>query len=151
MNKQRLVTLFASCIILANCSGSTDPETANVFDNISNLSSGEYDAQVAALDAEAQAVVNANNQSRVRIDNLEGQRVANSAAIASLRGEISALSAELAAAKARLAADPGATARATALEGQLAAVRADVDSGGDASIARAELNRIRSAVRLLSS
>lgn len=151
MSTKTIVFFSASAFALANCTGTTDPRDANIFDNVANLSSGEYDRQIEAKNREADAIIAANNATQGRIQNLEGQRAANAAAISSLRGEVASLRAQIAAARASAAGDPAKTAQLAALESQAVAVERDVSGGGDASIARAELGRIRSAVRALSS
>lgn len=150
MNLLSKIWVVPACCGLVACTGDTDPLTANVFDNIANIESGEYDNQIAAREAEAQAIINANNQSRGRINNLENQRAANVSTIASLRGDIATARAEIAQARARLAGNQAATARLAQLEGQVSAVQSDASSGGDPTVARAELGRIRAAVRALS-
>lgn len=140
-----------AALTIAGCTGTRNPEDANIFDNISNLSTGVYQEEVAVREAQAQAIINANNATQGRIDNLDNQRQANASVLASLRGEVATVNAEIAAARAKLAGNAAASQELNALEAQVRSVNADVEAGGDASVARAELGRIRSAVRLLSS
>lgn len=146
----RPILLAAITLVAAGCSGSTDPATATLFDNIHNLQTGEYDRQIAAKDAEASALVRANQASQARITKLEGQSRANSAAIASLKSQIAAARAQAATARQQVAGDPGRTAQLRRLEGQIDAVQADVDAGMDPSVARAELGRVSAAIRALA-
>lgn len=141
----------AAFLILANCTGSTNPAEAGLFDNIANLQSGEYDRQIAAKEAQAQAIINANNATEARIGNMENQRSNNAALIATLRGQVAELRAEIGNAKASQAGNAAVIAQLDSLDSQAVAVQRDVEAGGDAGIARAELNRIRSAVRALSA
>ncbi|WP_342070364.1 hypothetical protein [Yoonia algicola] len=138
-------------MMLANCTGSTNPAEATLFDNIANLQSGEYDSQLAAKEAQAQAIINANNATEGRINQMESQRASNAAVIASLRGQVADLRAEIGAAKGKMSGNAAATAQLNSLDSQAIAVQRDVEAGGDAEIARAELSRIRSAVRALSA
>lgn len=136
---------------LTGCSGETDPRKANVFDNIHNLNSGEYDRQVAAKEAEAQRIINANARSQRNIDQLRRTQASNASTIAALRSEIAAVRGEISGAKAKLAGNAAATRQLNQLSSQLTAVQNDVSRGGDAGVARSELKRIRAAVRALSS
>lgn len=151
--KKLAISLSAlSALALSNCTGATDPADATFFDNLVNTQKGGvYDQQIAAKEAEAAALVRANNNSRTRINSLESQRKNNAATIASLRGQVSAVRAEIAQARAKLAGDQAATAQLSQLDRQALAVQKDVDNGGDPGVARRELDQIRSTVRLLSS
>jgi predicted nucleic acid-binding Zn-ribbon protein len=151
MKNRAFFILPLGLVVLSNCTGTTDPGDATVFDNIANLSSGEYDRQLATKEAEAQAIINANNATQARITNLDAQRASNASTIASLQSQVASVRAEIAAARSRASGNAAATAQLANLEGQLSAVQRDVSSGGDAGIARAELSRIRSAVRALST
>ena len=133
---------------LSACTGSTDPATATLFDNIRNLNSGEYTRQINAKQSQANALRGANARSRANIARMESQRAANASTIASLRGQAAALRSQISAAK---AANPGASAQLNALSSQVSAVQSDLSSGGDPGVAAAELRRIRSAVRALSA
>lgn len=135
-------------LIVAGCTGSTDPATATLFDNISNLSSGEYDNQLAAKEAEAASIVQANAARQSQISALESQRSANSAQINSLRSQIASVEAEIS--RARSSATPAQSAQLDALEVQVRAVEVEANNGADPSIVRSELGRISSAVRALS-
>jgi|GEM_PF-2089750 len=135
---------------IMGCSGSTDPLEADLFDNVRNINSGEYDRQIAAGEAEAAKIANANNDRQRSISSLNNQRNANANQIASLRAEIASARAELSAVRGRVANDPGKLARANALDEQLRAVDADARAGASASIVSNELKRIRRSVRALS-
>lgn len=136
---------------LTACTGSTDPATGTVFDNFRNLQSGEFDRQIAAKQAQARSIEAANARSQSRINTLERQRASNASAIAGLRGQVSSLRSQISAARAANAGNAGAQAQLAALNSQVNAVNAELASGGDASIARSELLRIRAAVAALSS
>lgn len=152
MNKTRCVSSLTALVLLVNCTGATDPAEATLFDNIVNTQEGGvYDQQIAANKAEAAALEANNAQTQSRINSLETQRANNNAALASLRSQVSAVRSEISSARASLAADPAKTAQLAQLEQQVAAVQRDAEAGGDPTVASNELNRIRSAVRLLSS
>lgn len=141
-----LMPLFA--LGLTACTGSTDPATATLFDNVRNINSGEYTRQINAKQAEANAITAANNRARANIGGMESQRAANASTIASLRGQAAALRSQIDSAK---ATNPGASSQLNALSSQVSAVQSDLSSGGDPAVAAAELRRIRSAVRALSA
>lgn len=136
---------------LTACTGSTDPATGTVFDNFRNLQSGEFDRQISAKQAQARSIEAANARSQARINSLERQRTSNASAISGLRGEVSALRAQISAARSANAGNPTRQAQLAALNSQVNAVNSELANGGDASIARSELRRIRSAVAALSS
>ncbi|WP_434618444.1 hypothetical protein [Tabrizicola sp. M-4] len=150
MRKSALSLLIGSVLGLAACTGSTDPTTATLFDNIRNLNSGEYDRQIAAKDAEAAAIIANNRAAQSRISGLESQSASNSQTIAALRSQIAAVRGQASSARAAVAGDPAKVARLNALEGQINAVQADVNAGGDPGVARAELNRVSAAIRALA-
>jgi len=142
--------LAPALLVLAGCTGSTDPATATLFDNIHNLQTGEYDRQIAVKDAEAAAIISNNNAAQARINAKEGQVAANSSAIAALRGQIAAARSAAAAVRPRIADDPAKLARLTQLESQLSAVEGDIDAGADPAVARAEISRVSAAIRALA-
>jgi chromosome segregation ATPase len=134
--------------LVAGCTGSTNPADAGLFDNIRNLETGEYDRQIAAKEAEAAAITRAN--ANIAADNSakQAQTVSNSALIADLKAEIRALRMELSAIRSRASADP---AKLDRIEGQIAAVEADLAGGGDPSALSAEVRRLKLAVRALAN
>jgi uncharacterized coiled-coil protein SlyX len=150
MKKTAFVFLLGSGLGLVACTGSTDPTTANIFDNVRNLQSGEYDRQIAAKDAEAAAIIANNRASQSRISGLESQSASNSQTIAALRSQIASVRGQASAARAAVAGDPAKLAQLTQLENQINAVQSDVNSGADPSVARAELNRVSAAIRALA-
>lgn len=150
MTKTASLLVFGSAIVLAACTGSTDPTTATLFDNIRNLQTGEYDRQIAAKDAEAAAIIANNRAAESRISGLQAQSAANSRAIASLRSQIAAVRAEASAARAAVAGDPAKLSRLSQLEGQINAVQSDVNAGADPAVAQAELRRVSAAIRALA-
>lgn len=143
--------LLASVVGLAGCTGSTNPETAHLFDNIRNLQTGEYDRQIAAKDAQAQAIIANNRASEARIGQMQRQASSNSAQISALRSQISSVRAEAATARSRVAGDPAKSAQLNRLEGQITAIQADVNAGGDPAVSRRELNQVSAAIRALTS
>lgn len=149
--KLRGVALLASAALLGACTGSTDPTTASLFDNIRNINTGEYDRQIAAKEAEAAAIARSNQQRERSIASLERERSQNASVIAQLRAEIEAVRQEAAVIRGQIAGDSAKIEQLGRLETQLTAVRADVDAGVDPAVARAEVRRIRSAIRALSS
>ena len=150
MKKNVLFVLGPALIVLASCSGSTDPTNANVFDNMQNLQSGEYDRQIAVKDQEVAAIVANNQASEVRISGLSARSDANARQIAALRAKISAVRGEAAAARAKFSDDPAKLTILSNLENQITAVQADVDQGSDAAVAQAELARVSAAIRALA-
>jgi chromosome segregation ATPase len=150
MNKTACLLLLGSALGLAACTGSTDPTTATLFDNIRNLQTGEYDRQIAAKDAEAAAIIANNRAAQSRISGLESQSASNSQAISALRAQIASVRGQAQAARAAVAGDPAKLARLNQLEGQISAVQADVNGGADPAVARAELNRVSAAIRALA-
>lgn len=144
-------TFGAVCLSLAGCTGSTNPETATLFDNINNLNSGEYDRQIAANKAEANAILANNRAAERRISSLEAQRASNSRAISSLKGQVSSARSAASAARSAAAGDPAKLAQVRALDAQLASVSAEINSGAaDPGVARSELRRISSAYKAIS-
>ncbi|WP_444462154.1 hypothetical protein [Rhodobacter capsulatus] len=150
MTRFLFALLLPGAVILSGCSGSTDPETAHLFDNMRNLNNGEYDRQIAAKDAEAAAIIRNNNSAQARIGGLQSQTASNAQAIASLKSQIAAVRGEAAAARAQVAGNPAKLAQLNALEGQINAVQADVEAGGDIAVTRAELRRLSASIRALA-
>lgn len=136
---------------LAACTGSTNPETATVFDNYRNLQSGEYDRQIAAKDAQAAAIIANNRAAQGRIDRMQGQVAANSSQIAALKSQIASVRAQAANARSKVAGDAGKMARLQQLEGQISAIQSDLNAGGDPAVSRAELSQVSAAIRALTS
>lgn len=146
----RLAACLAVLTGLTACTGSTNPETATLFDNIRNLSSGEYDRQIAQLDAQSDAVIRQNRASEANIARLENTRAANSAEISNLRAQLAQVRAEAAAARSRVANDPAKLRQINALDSQINQVARDIDQGGDPTVLRNELQRIRNTVRAVA-
>lgn len=142
-----LLTMVAT---MSACSGSTNPETATLFDNINNLNSGEYDRQIAANKSQAAAILANNRAAEQRIAGLESQRASGAKTISALKGEISSTRRSAAAARQKAAGNPAKLQRVSALEAQLASVEADINAGNaDQASAKSELRRIRSALTAL--
>ncbi len=135
---------------VAGCTGSTDPTTATLFDNIANLNSGEYDRQIANNKAQADAIIAQNKAAEQRNAQLAAQSNANKAEIDSLRRQIADVKAQGAKARAASASDPVKLQQVQALDNQLNAVERDVNSGASSAAISSELNRIKSAYRALS-
>ncbi|WP_298849007.1 hypothetical protein [uncultured Ruegeria sp.] len=142
--------MLVSLIAVAGCTGSTDPTTATLFDNINNLNSGEYDRQIAQNKAQADAILAQNKAAEQRNAQLAAQRDANQSEINALRKQIADVKAQGAKARAASASDPVKLQQVQALDKQLSAVERDVSSGASASVVRSELSRIKSAYRALS-
>lgn len=158
-NSVRKLASWASVAVagvgFSGCTGSIDPATAGLFDNVANFSSGEYDRQIAAGQAEARTAAAQNAQAQQQIAALEAERSQNVRTIASLNSEIAIVRREANATRAGLAADPAANAarlqRLDALEAQIDGVQADANAGVSSDVVRRELGQIRSAIRALSS
>jgi chromosome segregation ATPase len=150
MRKTASFLLLGAVICLAACTGSTDPTTASLFDNVRNLQTGEYDRQIAAKDAEAAAIIANNRAAQTRISGLEAQTSSNNQAIAALRSQISAVRGQASSARTAVAGDPAKLARLSQLEAQINGVQADVNRGADPAVASAELNRVSAAIRALA-
>lgn len=153
VNKSRLfLTLAAPAVfVLAGCTGETDPSKAGLFDNINNISSGEYDSQIARNEAEAARIVRANQAQQANINTLNRQKNANSATLNRLNGQLSQARAELSSARAKVAGDPAKTAQLNNLQGQLSSIQKASASGGNNAVLSSELAGIRKSIRLLSS
>lgn len=150
MYRASILLAGAAAFGLSGCTGSTDPATASLFDNINNLQTGVYDRQIAAKDAEAAAIIANNRASQARISGLEAQSASNSRNIAALRSQIAAVRGQASAARSQISADPSKIARLNQLEGQIRAIEADANGGGDPGVAGAELRRVSSAIRALT-
>lgn len=150
MNCKYLASTAFGVLLLAGCEGETDPSKANLFDNLRNIETGEYDRQIAANDAEAERIIASNNAAQRKINSLGSQKASNSQDIASLRSEISALKLRLNALKSSSAGQTNA-AKVSALETQMRAVERDLDAGGSPSTLRSELRQISSAISAFSS
>lgn len=146
--KTLVLSAAAVTLLLAGCTGSTNPADAGLFDNIRNLQSGEYDRQIAAKEAEAAAITRAN--ATIAADNsaMQAQSASNTALIAQLRAEIQALRAESSALRSNASVDKAQLDR---IDGQITAVEADLANGGDPSVLSAEMRRLRMAIRALAN
>lgn len=85
---------FAVLVTVAACTGSTDPATATLFDNINNLNSGEYDRQIASNKAQANAIIAQNQAAEQRNAQLAAQKNANQQQINALRSQIAEVKAQ---------------------------------------------------------
>lgn len=135
---------------LVGCTGETDPAKAGLFDNLANLNSGEYDRQISAKDAEANAIIANNRASEQRIANMQGQSSANARQISSLRQQIAKTKAQAAAARSKVASDPTKLSQLNALEAQIDGIQSDVNAGAVSSATRTELTRVSAAISALT-
>ena len=142
--------LALGCILLTGCEGQTDPSKANIFDNLRNIETGEYDRQIAKNDAEVERIIASNNAAQRNINSLEAQKVSNSTEIASLRSEIASLKSRLSALRSSSAGQANA-AQVSALEGQVKAIEADLNAGASPKTLRSELRHISAAISAFSS
>jgi hypothetical protein len=142
---------FVTCFSgLIGCTGETDPAKAGLFDNLANLNSGEYNRQIAAKDAEANAIIANNRASEQRIASLERQSSANASQISSLRGQIANTRAQATAARSKIGSDPAKISQLNALESQLNGIQSDVNAGSVSSATRTELTRVSAAISALT-
>lgn len=138
-------------VVLVACTGSTDPRTATLFDNIANFSSGEYDRQITSKQGQAATLARSNAAQRQQVAALEQQRARNAGEIAALRGEIATARQQASQARAQLAGNAGQLARLQRLEAQIESVEADTRGGANPAMLRSEIKRITDAIRALSS
>lgn len=150
MTRRKTIAFLLLTGLIAGCTGSTDPTSATLFDNIRNLNSGEYDRQRDTANAEAARISRANEAQRGSIASLERQSANNQATLKSLRAEISSLRSNISGAKAQAAGDAETLGQLQQLDTQLRAVDASLVSGGDPGVASREVSQIRSAFRALS-
>ena len=143
--------MLVSLIVVAGCTGSTDPTTATLFDNIANLNSGEYDRQIAQNKAQADAILAQNNAAEKRNAQLAARRDVNQSEITALRKQIADVKAQGAKARAASASDPAKLQKIQTLDNQLLSVERDVSSGANPAVMRGELKRISSAYRAVLS
>lgn len=141
---RRSIFVAASAILLPACTGSTDPTTATFFDNLGNLSSGEYDRQISDKQATAAGLQQENAERQQQVAALEQQRARNASAISGTRRD-------LASAKAAAAADPAQMAQLDRLTVQLDSAEAAERRGADPAATRSEVKRIQDAIRAISS
>lgn len=147
MKRLRFAAVLPVFAIFAGCTGSTNPETATLFDNIQNLNSGEYDRQIAANQAKAQEILANNQAAQSRISSLESQKRANSGAISSLKSQVSSTRSSASAARSKAAGDSAKLAQISALESQISSVEREINNGSASpDIAKSELRRINAAL-----
>lgn len=139
------------CTALAGCSGSTDPATAHLFDNISNLNSGEYDRQIAQKDAEAAAIIRSNQRMQGDIDSMQRQASANRRTIAGLSQQIASARSEAASVRSQLGEDSIRLGQLNGYERQLSAVEREASTGSDPAVLQGEVARIRASIRALAN
>lgn len=149
--KNSFWALGLGSIVLLGCTGETDPTKANIFDNINNLQTGEYDRQIAEQEALAASIAADNQATSAENQRLEGQRQANVSAIASLKREIRDVRALISSTRQQVSSEPEKIAKLNGYQAQLAAVESSVDQSGASSALRSELSSIRAAVRALAN
>ena len=141
-------TILGSSLLA--CTGSTNPETANLFDNIKNLESGEYDRQIKAKDDQAAAIIANNQAANKRIATLKSTSASNSKNISAMRGQIASARAQAQATRQQIGSDSAKLAKLNSYERQISAIEADVSGGGDPSVGSRELRNVVSAMRTLA-
>ena len=147
----KLVFLSAmGCILLAGCEGETDPSKANIFDNLRNIETDEYNRQIASNEAEVERIIASNNAAQRNINSLEANQASNSREITLLRSEIAALKSRLSALRSSAAGQTNA-AQVSALEGQVTAIEADLNAGASPKTLRSELRNLSKAISAFSS
>lgn len=150
MKTIRFTTLGTAVLGLAACTGSTDPTTASLFDNINNLQTGEYDRQIAKNQSDAAAILANNRAAEQRISGLKSQRAANARQISSLRSAVAGARSDAAKARASASGNAVKLQKVSALESQINSVEREVSSGtADVGIASSELRRIRAALKAI--
>lgn len=138
-------------IAMAGCTGSTNPETAGLFDNIRNLNSGEYDRQIAQNRSQAEAILANNRAAEARIAQNERQRAANETQLAALRRQAANARAEANQARARVAGNPAQEQRINALITQISAIERDIaEKTVEPTSASRELNQISALIRTIN-
>lgn len=75
MENRRLFSwgLIGFFVVLAGCTGETDPSKANLFDNINNLSTGEYKKQIAENNANIADLRSSNAAVSERINGMNAE------------------------------------------------------------------------------
>jgi chromosome segregation ATPase len=151
MRHMTLAAASLGLVALAGCTGSTNPETAGLFDNIRNLNSGEYDRQIAQNRSQAQAILANNRAAEARIGQMERQRSANETQLAALRRQAADARAQANQARARVAGNPAQEQRVNALITQISAIEQDINSGTvEPASASRELNQITALIRTIN-
>ncbi|WP_391480707.1 hypothetical protein [Nereida sp. NH-UV-3] len=150
MKLKALISSALGCILLAGCEGETDPSKANIFDNLRNIETGEYDRQISTNDAEVERIIASNNAAQRNINSLETQEASNSREIGLLRSEIASLKTRLSALRSSSAGQANGL-HVSALEDQVTAVEADFNAGANPKTLRSELRNISAAISALSS
>lgn len=150
MKVKSVIVTVLGCIVLVGCVGETDPSKANIFDNIRNIETGEYDRQIEANDAEVERIIARNKAAERNISSLEKQQSFNSREIDSLRIELEALKSRLNALRNSSAGKSNAT-QVSVLERQVEAIESDLTSGASPKTLRSELRNISAAISALSA
>jgi len=150
MKVKSLIVTVLGCTVLVGCVGETDPSKANIFDNLRNIETGEYDRQIEANDAEVERIIARNKAAERNISSLEKQQTFNSREIDSLRIELEALKSRLNALRSSSAGKSNAT-QVSVLERQVEAIEADLNAGASPKTLRSELRNISAAISALSS
>ena len=151
MRHMTFAVVSLGLVALAGCTGSTNPETAGLFDNMRNLSSGEYDRQIAQNRSQAEAILANNRAAEARIGQMERQRAANESQLASLRRQAANTRAQANQARARVAGNPEQEQRVSALITQISAIEQEIAAGTvEPTSAARELNQISALIRTIN-
>jgi hypothetical protein len=75
MNQKKIVIAIFGLIMLAGCAGEINPAKASLFDNLKNISSGEYDRQISEQNEEVEKIIASNKAARKNISSLETQTI----------------------------------------------------------------------------
>lgn len=150
MKLKSVISSALGCILLAGCEGETDPSKANIFDNLRNIETGEYNRQIEANDSDVERIIASNNAAQRNINSFEAQKASNSSEIALLRNEISTLKSRLSALRSSAAGQTNAV-QVSVLEGQVTAIEADLNAGASPKTLRSELRNISAAISAFSS
>lgn len=151
MRHMTLAAASLGLVAMAGCTGSTNPETAGLFDNIRNLNSGEYDRQIAQNRSQAEAILANNRAAEARIGQMERQRAANETQLAALRRQAANARAQANQARARVAGNPEQEQRVNALITQISAIEQDIAAGTvEPASASRELNQISALIRTIN-
>lgn len=75
MNQKKIVIAIFGLTMLAGCTGEINPAKASLFDNLKNISSGEYDRQISEQNEEVEKIIASNKAARKNISSLETQTI----------------------------------------------------------------------------
>lgn len=75
MDQKKILIAISGLTMLAGCAGEINPAKASLFDNLRNISSGEYDRQISEQNAEVEKIIASNKAARENISSLETQTI----------------------------------------------------------------------------